>query len=74
MPARGQSHHYRTIAAIPFILGDKAKDDAEYLDKCRVKRNAAEYDSANEAGEGEAQELVEFAIEFQVSIRKKIKI
>jgi len=73
MPARGQSHHYRTIAAIPKILGDNAKDDADYLDQCRVKRNAAEYDSANEASETEAKELVEFALEFQRTVRKWLK-
>src|SRR3954468_18040369 len=59
-PARGQSHHYRTIVSIPKILGDEANDDTEYLEKCRVKRNAAEYDSANEASEVEAHELIEF--------------
>src|SRR4051812_24364364 len=47
-PARGQSHHYRTIAAVAKILGNAAKDDVDYLEKCRVKRNAAEYDAANE--------------------------
>src|SRR5688572_12907668 len=50
-PSRGQSHHYRTIEAIPKILGDKAKDDAIYVQSCRAKRNAAEYDAANEASE-----------------------
>jgi uncharacterized protein (UPF0332 family) len=69
MPARGQSHHYRTILALPKIMGDGATDDAEYLDKCRVKRNAAEYDSANEASEGEAKELVEFSEEFERTVR-----
>jgi hypothetical protein len=60
-PARGQSHHYRTIAALPKILGEESKDDMDYLEKCRVKRNAAEYDAANEASGTEADELIEFA-------------
>src|SRR5579884_1312326 len=47
--ARGQSHHLKTIEEIPEILGKEAKEDAQYLETCRVKRNAAEYDSANEA-------------------------
>jgi len=29
--ARGQSHHQRTIEAIPEILGAEAKDDSAYL-------------------------------------------
>jgi uncharacterized protein (UPF0332 family) len=63
--ARGQSHHQRTIEAIPEILGNEAKDDSAYLQSCRVKRNAAEYDSANEASDAETQELVGFAKEFK---------
>ncbi|MBI3555578.1 MAG: hypothetical protein HY074_04885 [Deltaproteobacteria bacterium] len=72
-PARGQSHHYRTIAAIPKILGKEANDDAHYLEQCRVKRNAAEYDSANEASETEAVELVEFAKEFRKTVEAWLK-
>ena len=69
-PARGQSHHFRTIASIPKVLGDESKDDMEYLEKCRVKRNAAEYDSANEASNTEALELIEFAKDFRETVRK----
>lgn len=72
-PARGQSHHYRTIAVIPKILGASAKDDAHYLEQCRAKRNAAEYDAANEASETEANELVEFAKDFQNTVREWLK-
>ncbi|MDL1982503.1 MAG: hypothetical protein LWX02_13810, partial [Deltaproteobacteria bacterium] len=36
--------HYRTIQALPLILGNKRKDDAEYLNSCRSKRNIVEYD------------------------------
>jgi hypothetical protein len=66
--ARGQSHHYRTIEAIPEILGDGAQDDAVYLQSCRAKRNAAEYDAANEASETECAELIEFAKEFRTTV------
>ena len=68
-PARGQSHHYRTIEAIPEILGPRAKDDATYLQSCRAKRNAAEYDAANEATETEVEELVAFTKEFEKTVR-----
>jgi hypothetical protein len=67
--ARGQSHHYRTIEAIPEILGAGAKDDAAYLQACRVKRNAAEYDAANEASDTEATELIRFAKELEGTVR-----
>ena len=60
-PARGQSHHYRTIEALTQVLGKSASDDTAYLQSCRAKRNAAEYDGANEATDTEAGELAEFA-------------
>lgn len=68
-PARSQSHHYRTIEAIPEILGDDAKDDSAYLQSCRAKRNAAEYDAANEASETECAELIEFAKQLRAAVR-----
>jgi len=73
MPARGQSHHYRTIAALPLLLGDSAKADSEYLETCRVKRNAAEYDAANEVSDTEADELLEFASEYSAMIQGRLK-
>ncbi len=73
MPDKGQSHHFRTIAAIPEILGNEAKDDADYLQNCRTIRNAAEYDSANEASEGSAKELVSFAKDFEKRVRAWVK-
>ena len=64
-PDRGQSHHYRVIEAVPEILGAEAKKDAKYLDTCRVKRNAAEYDYVNAASDSEADDLLTFAEELQ---------
>lgn len=72
-PTSGQSHHYRTIAAIPEILGDKYKDDMDYLNECRSKRNAAEYDAANEVSETEANELIDFTKQFQTTVKKWIQ-
>ena len=36
--------HYRTIQALPLILGPARKGDANFLDACRNKRNVVEYD------------------------------
>ena len=46
--------HYRTLSALPLILGDARKDDADYLDACRAKRNTAEYDAAGTVSQSEA--------------------
>jgi hypothetical protein len=39
------------------------KDDAEYLDTCRSKRNTVEYDYVGAVTEQEADELIEFTTE-----------
>ena len=52
--------HYRSIAAIPEILGQQWQDEADYLETCRRKRNNAEYDRAGVVTEQDATELVEF--------------
>ena len=49
--------HYRTLQALPLILGDGRKDDATYLDSCRAKRNTVEYDVAGRTGYEEATEI-----------------
>jgi hypothetical protein len=58
-PSR-ESQHYRTLAALPEILGNSKKADAEYLDDCRKKRNIVEYDYAGGASESDADELIGF--------------
>ncbi len=53
--------HYRTLQALPLILGEERKTDADYLDTCRTKRNTVEYDYAGGATNEEAEELIAFA-------------
>jgi hypothetical protein len=60
--------HYRTLTALPLILGEKRKDDADYLDACRSKRNTAEYDSAGVASEDDALELIKFVKELRQEV------
>jgi hypothetical protein len=53
--------HYRTIQALPMILGDTRMDDTDYLEACRTKRNTIEYDMAGASTDADAEELLEFA-------------
>jgi len=57
--------HYRTILALPKILGSDKNDDADYLDTCRAKRNTAEYDSVGVATDRDSDELIEFTESFR---------
>lgn len=53
--------YYRTIQALPLIIGSEKNDDANYLDTCRTKRNTAEYDSVGVVTEHDSDELATFA-------------
>ena len=53
--------HYRTLQALPLILGRDRKADTNYLETCRTKRNTVEYDYAGGATDADADELIEFA-------------
>ena len=57
--------HYRTLQALPLILGAERVDDSDYLDACRAKRNTAEYDAAGTISQSEADELRAFTRELQ---------
>ncbi len=52
--------HYRTLQALPLILGPERRADADYLDACRIKRNTVEYDCVGAATREDAQELIAF--------------
>lgn len=62
---KGGSHHMNTIAFIPLILGKDKRDDSDYLDACRKKRNTVEYDCVGGATQADAKELREFVKEFK---------
>ncbi|MFH1708408.1 MAG: hypothetical protein ABIF71_10915 [Planctomycetota bacterium] len=52
--------HYRTLQALPLILGAGRTADAGYLEICRAKRNSVEYDSVGGATRADADELAAF--------------
>jgi hypothetical protein len=57
--------HYRTLQALPLILGSQKEDDADYLDGCRIKRNIVEYDYVGGATDADADELIDFVKELK---------
>ena len=62
---KGQGHHMHTIAMMTKILGPERKNDADYLDTCRRKRNLVEYDCVGGATHEDVVELREFVLEFK---------
>ena len=65
--------HYRTIQAMPLILGKERERDVKYLDTCRMKRNVVEYDYVGGATENDANELVGFAADLREEVLVWIK-
>lgn len=68
------SAHYRTLAALPLILGDSHSDDADYLETCRRKRNVVEYDRVGCATDADADELIRFAEQLRESVDRWLKV
>ena len=62
--------HYRTLQALPLILGKSKDDDADYLESCRTKRNIVEYDYVGGTTEAEANELIKFVLELKNDVIK----
>jgi hypothetical protein len=60
--------HYRTIAALPEILGEQWRDAADYLETCRRKRNIVEYDRVGVVTEQDAPELAAFCKELRQEV------
>jgi hypothetical protein len=65
--------HYRTLQALPLILGKDRKADAEYLETCRSKRNIVEYDYVGAATDRDVIELIEFVRELKSSVTTWLK-
>lgn len=65
--------HYRTIQALPLILGKERMDDAQYLDSCRSKRNIVEYDYVGGVTGDDADELIDFVKELKTDVLDWLK-
>ena len=65
--------HYRTLQALPLIIGPERKGDAQYLDTCRAKRNTVEYDYVGGATNADAEELIDFVKELEKDVLEWLK-
>ena len=65
--------HYRTIQALPLILGQSHQADADYLDACRKKRNIVEYDYVGGVTDDEASELAAYVLELREKVLNWLK-
>ena len=55
--AERSQKHYRTIMAMPLILGSEMEELSVYLDKCRIRRSEITYEAVGKVSVAEAEEL-----------------
>jgi len=60
--------HFRTLQALPLILGNHHETDAKYLDTCRNKRNVVAYDYVGGVTEEDVDELITFVKELREEV------
>jgi hypothetical protein len=70
---RGESKHYRTIQALPLVMGPEFSAMRDYLDNCRRRRNVSEYDAAGTVSEKEAEDLLRAVREFKIGVENWLK-
>jgi hypothetical protein len=61
-------HHWRTIGALPMLMGEGQEPRKVYLDSCRRARNEADYDRIGVVSESELVELLEDTVEFRQDV------
>ncbi len=65
--------HYRTIAALPLLLGREANELADFLDQCRTKRHDVTYESLSAVTDAEADDLIEGVQELERLVRRWLR-
>ncbi len=65
--------HFRTIQAMPLILGNHRETDAKYLDTCRNKRNVAEYEYVGGVTNEDVDELIAFVKDLREEVIQWLK-
>jgi uncharacterized protein (UPF0332 family) len=68
-----ESHHYITWTALREILEKEKISVIDYFDRCRKKRNIADYDRAGIVSNKESEELFKETKAFVEFVREKIK-
>lgn len=70
---KGQGSHIRPINALPLILGDVHRNDADYLDGCRGKRHRLEYEYIGATTPEDVATLLAFGHELRATVLAWLK-
>jgi uncharacterized protein (UPF0332 family) len=66
-------HHYRTIDALPLVIGSALHDLSNYLHTCSTKRHDVTYESVHVVSKDEADEILRVAAELRDSVREWLR-
>jgi hypothetical protein len=69
---KGPGAHHTTFVALKLVLGKDILQTANYLERCRRKRNELTYDAAGIATDEDAKELLAKAASLQAVVEKWI--
>ncbi len=69
----GPGHHYTSFEALELAMGSPVSESVAYFDACRRKRNQVDYDCADVISDGEAEELLSNAKDFQKQVEAWIR-
>lgn len=69
---KGQGAHHTTFVALKLVLGAEIDQTANYLERCRRKRNKLSYDAAGVATDQDAAELLAEATALHETVEKWI--
>jgi uncharacterized protein (UPF0332 family) len=69
---KGLGAHHITFECLKLAMGKPVFKTAVFLDKCRRKRNVADYDAAGRVTEAEAEEMIKVAGLFIRKVEKWI--
>lgn len=70
---KGFGAHYVTFECLKLAMGKHIFKTANFLDRCRRKRNVADYDAAGRVTETEAEEMIKVAKSFTKKVEKWIR-
>jgi uncharacterized protein (UPF0332 family) len=70
---KGLGAHYITFECLKLAMGKSVFPTARFLDKCRAKRNVADYDAAGRVTDSEVAEMIKVAKSFAKQVEKWIR-
>ena len=70
---RGAGHHVTTFEALPLTMGESLRDLADYLGRCRKRRNEVTYHRAGVVSPSEAEDVIGRVLAFRDQVEQWLR-